>query len=53
MLKHTVPLKVLHPHLAADPSFLARVRQEVDAVVRLRHANIVRWLDFDVATSAS
>jgi serine/threonine protein kinase len=47
VLKQTVAIKVLHPRLAADPDFVARFQREAEAIVRLRHPNIVRWLDFD------
>ncbi len=43
----TVAIKVLHPHLAGDPTFVGRFRREAHAVSALRHPNIVRVLDFD------
>ena len=46
-LKRTVALKVLHPHLAADPEARARFAREAQATARLRHPNIVEI--FDVA----
>jgi eukaryotic-like serine/threonine-protein kinase len=46
-LERKVAIKVLHPHLAVDPSFAARFRREARAVAALRHPNIVRVFDFD------
>jgi|GEM_PF-950595 len=46
-LNRTVALKLLHPHLAADPTFVARFRREAQAVAALRHPNIVQVYDFD------
>ena len=46
-LRRTVALKVLHPHLAADPEARARFAREAQATARLRHPNIVEI--FDVA----
>ena len=40
-------MKVLHPFLATDTSFVDRFRREAHAVAALRHPNIVRVLDSD------
>jgi WD40 repeat protein len=48
-LDRHVAIKLLHPHLAHDPEFLARFEHEAGAVARLRHPNIVQVFDFDVA----
>jgi len=36
-----VALKVLHPHLLVDPTFVLRLQQEAGAAANLRHPNIV------------
>ena len=40
-----VALKVLHPHLAKDPEYVARLRREANIARNLDHPNIVRVLD--------
>lgn len=42
----TVALKMLHPHLAANPALVDRFRREMLVAARLYHDNIVRILDF-------
>ncbi len=39
-----VALKVLHPRLLADPTYLGRFRREVTLGLRVRHGNVVRVL---------
>ncbi len=46
-LDQRVAVKVLHPFLATDSSFVDRFRREAHAVAALRHPNIVRVLDSD------
>jgi len=45
VLRRKVAVKVLHPHLAADESFLTRFRQEAVAAARLTHPGIVAIFD--------
>lgn len=45
VLRRQVALKLLHPHLAADASFVARFRQEAVAAARLAHPGIVSIYD--------
>lgn len=45
VLQRRVAVKVLHPHLAADSSFVTRFRQEAVAAARLAHPGIVAIYD--------
>ncbi len=45
VLRRQVALKLLHPHLAADASFVTRFRQEAVAAARLAHPGIVAIYD--------
>ena len=45
-LDRYVAIKILHPFVADDETFLARFEREARAVATLRHANIVRVFDF-------
>ncbi len=42
-----VAIKVMHGHLAEDPSFITRFKREAQSVGALRHPNIVQVIDFD------
>ncbi|WP_307095485.1 Stk1 family PASTA domain-containing Ser/Thr kinase [Arthrobacter sp. V1I9] len=44
-LERDVALKVLHPHLSADESFLGRLGREAKAAARLSHPHVVGVLD--------
>jgi beta-lactam-binding protein with PASTA domain/tRNA A-37 threonylcarbamoyl transferase component Bud32 len=45
-LRRRVAIKVLHPALADDPSFLRRFRAEAQVVAALRHPHIMRVYDW-------
>lgn len=46
-LKRVVAIKLIHPHLSSDPSFVQRFESEASAVASLRHSNIVQVYDFN------
>src|SRR5512133_45000 len=46
-LKRVVAIKLIHPHLSTDSSFLQRFESEASAVASLRHSNIVQVYDFN------
>ena len=48
MLERRVAIKVIHPHLSAQPGFAKRFHQEARLVASLRHPNIVQLYDFDI-----
>lgn len=45
VLKRPVAVKIIHRHLTADKTFMARFRTEAVAVARLRHPSIVAIYD--------
>jgi eukaryotic-like serine/threonine-protein kinase len=45
-LEEAVAVKVMHPDYASDPAFSERFRREATTMVRLKHPNSVRVLDF-------
>ena len=47
VLERPVALKVLHPNLVNDLSFVSRFRQEAKLAAKLEHPNIVPVHDFD------
>jgi tRNA A-37 threonylcarbamoyl transferase component Bud32 len=51
-LKKTVAIKVLLPHLAADPRFITRFQQEAEAAARVQHENIVNVIDYGKSESS-
>jgi len=50
-LQRYVAVKLLHPDLQADPTFLTRFEQEARAVASLHHPHIVQVYDFHIAPS--
>ncbi len=46
VLGRIVALKVLHPALVIDPTFLDRFKQEARTAARLDHPNLVQVFDF-------
>ncbi|MFN2569201.1 MAG: protein kinase, partial [Candidatus Dormibacteria bacterium] len=46
LLQRPAAIKVMHPHLAAEPAFRARFIQEAKAAAALRHPHIVEVYDF-------
>jgi serine/threonine protein kinase len=47
-LRRVVAIKLIHTHLATDPNFIGRFKEEAAAVARLRHSNIVQVHDFNI-----
>lgn len=46
-LKRVVAIKLIHPHLSSDPTFVLRFESEASAVASLRHPSIVQVYDFN------
>ncbi|WP_250447964.1 serine/threonine-protein kinase, partial [Actinotalea sp. C106] len=46
-----VALKLLHPHLGADPEARERLRREVAHLQRVRHPGVARVLDAEIESS--
>jgi serine/threonine-protein kinase len=44
-LDRVVALKIMHPHLAADPEFVARFEREAKSAAHLNHPNVVGVYD--------
>ncbi|MBN1993356.1 MAG: protein kinase [Anaerolineae bacterium] len=51
-LERDVAIKIIHPHLSADPQFIERFQHEARIVAGLRHPGIVQVYDFDVEEGA-
>ena len=49
-LQRLVAIKILHEHLAEDPSFKERFEREARMVASFNHPNIVQLYDFDSVT---
>ncbi len=45
---HDVALKIMHPHLVSDATFVGRFRREAKAAARIVHPNTVKILDTGV-----
>ncbi|MCB2180029.1 serine/threonine protein kinase [bacterium] len=45
-LRRTVAIKLIHPHLSTDPSFVSRFEEEAANIAQLRHPNIIQVYDF-------
>jgi tRNA A-37 threonylcarbamoyl transferase component Bud32 len=45
-LRREVAVKVLHPHLSAEPESKARLEREARAVAKLKHDNILEIFDY-------
>ncbi len=43
-----VAVKVMHPHLTGDPTFVGRFRREAKAASQIQHPNTVQILDYGV-----
>jgi serine/threonine-protein kinase len=43
-----VAVKVMHPHLTGDPTFVGRFRREAKAAAQIQHPNTVQIVDFGV-----
>ncbi|MDO9086205.1 MAG: BMP family ABC transporter substrate-binding protein [Anaerolineaceae bacterium] len=46
-LKRVVAIKMVHPHLSNDKTFLTRFEEEATAIANIRHPNIVQVFDFN------
>jgi tRNA A-37 threonylcarbamoyl transferase component Bud32 len=53
MLKREVAIKVLHPHLLAEPESKARLEREAQAVAKLQHDNILQVFDYSGTSALS
>jgi serine/threonine-protein kinase len=52
-LKREVAIKVLHPHLLAEPESKARLEREAQAVAKLQHDNILQVFDYSGTNALS
>ncbi|NDJ78945.1 MAG: serine/threonine protein kinase [Chloroflexi bacterium] len=47
--KQDIALKVLNPNIPQNDAIIARFRQEAQAIVNLKHPNIIRMHEFDLS----
>jgi tRNA A-37 threonylcarbamoyl transferase component Bud32 len=52
-LKREVAVKLLHPHLLAEPESKTRLEREAQAVAKLHHDNIVQIFDYSGSDASS
>ena len=52
-LHRYVAIKLLHPDLQSDPSFITRFEREAQLIASLHHPNIIRIYDFHVSHADS
>jgi hypothetical protein len=52
-LKREVAVKLLHPHLLAEPESKIRLEREAQAVAKLHHDNIVQIFDYSGSEASS
>ena len=45
-LRRMVAVKLIHPHLSSDSSFVSRFEEEASSVAQLRNSNIIQVYDF-------
>src|SRR6266851_3975868 len=48
-LQRYVAIKLLHPNLQADPTFVTSFQREARVIASLRHPNIAQIYDFQVS----
>lgn len=53
LIERSVALKLLHPHLIADQTAVARFRREAQATARVRHPNVVDVLEMGLRSDGT
>jgi eukaryotic-like serine/threonine-protein kinase len=53
LVERSVALKLLHPHLVADQTAVARFRREAQATARVRHPNVVDVLEMGIRSDGT
>ena len=51
-LHRNIALKILHPHLATDAAFIARLQREAQSAASLSHPHVVQIHDHGVGPAA-